>query len=1385
MRAFDPTPPPGEPMNPPSPSPSAREIFDAALKLAEAPARAAYLDQACAGNAALRADVESLLAAHEQAGDFLGKTLRLPETDFVIERTGTMIGRYKVLQKIGEGGFGVVYMAEQIEPVQRKVAVKIIKAGMDTHEVVARFEAERQALALMDHPNIARVLDAGATEAGRPYFVMELVNGIPITDYCDREQLPTTERLQLFMKVCHAVQHAHQKGIIHRDLKPNNVLVTLHDGEPVPKVIDFGVAKALGQKLTEKTLFTAFQHMIGTPAYMSPEQADLSGLDIDTRADIYSLGVLLYELLTGATPFDAETLRQAALDEVRRMIRETEPPKPSTRLRTLGEKLPGVAQQRQTEPALLRRLVRGDLDWIVMKALEKDRRRRYETPDAFASDVARHLNSEPVLASPPSVPYLVGKFMRRHQAGLAVAAALLLLLLAGAAVSTWQAVRATRAEQEQSRLRLEAETARDLAKEQEQLARRQQRLTSEQELLARRRFYAAQVNLASQAVEARQFARALDLLENQRPRPGQEDLRTFEWHHLWGRCNARLRLTIHAPNEPVFAVAFSPDGGMLASAGWGGVVRLWETRTGRKRSDLKLVTGNPVYAMIFTPDGRTVATGNWDGMVRLWDSVTGQLRATLRGQNGWVRCLAVSPDGNLLACGGDDGIVKLFDLATSNERLRFYQNDVVVALAFSPDGTTLASGSPWGSHTNLVKLWDVSRGLPAPKLEIATPAWTLGFSPDGKVLATARWTDVQLWDPATGQLRATLKGPLAFTTCLTWLPHGESLVSAGLDRTVRRWRLYPPKDSAAENDIIGEHLDSVLSLAVSQDGKMLASSANDGSIRLWNLEPSGDEGKTELVSQFQFGTGQTNVDLSSLAFSPDGNTLFGVMRHGTAARNMVSGQINIELAGASGRGALSPDGSLLATGGRDGMVRLWDLPSGRLLASVHAHAHTSGVSDIAFSPDGRMLATCCLEDPVLKMWNPAAALELLWTLDTASAGVSALVFSPDAKTLAAIKRHHAMMLTDSATGELNYSFSVVSGYSEVYSIMFSPNGKLLATGSDSATVKLWDVDTRSLRYTLKGHVATIRSLVFSHDGGTLVTAGDDLMVRFWDVLTGQERITLQGCRASVKALAFSPDGNTLAVGDADGLVWLWRANHGAEAATYAEQETDTDWAKAGDYNSQAWVLATDPDSRYRDGQRAVRLAERAVAVTWRESAAYLDTLAAAYAETGQFTNAIRIQQEAIALLQNENEKSDYTSRLRLYESNLPCRDHNALAARAKALLDAGKFAEAEPLARKCLALREVQIPGDWRTFNTRSMLGGALLGQKKHAEAEPLLLSGYEGMKVREEKIPSAGRARIQETLQRLAELYENTDHPDKAAEWRQKLANFGQDEAMKKQMNR
>ncbi len=396
-----------------------RDIFIGVLQIEPPADRQAFLDQACGGVSSLRERVETLLRAHEKGNSFLeapppgvDATIQLPS---VTEKPGTLIDRYKLLEQIGEGGFGVVFMAEQTEPVRRKAALKIIKPGMDTRQVIGRFEAERQALAMMDHPNIAKVLDAGTTESGRPYFVMELVRGVPITEYCDQRQLTPRDRLKLFVPVCQAVQHAHQKGIIHRDIKPGNVMVAEYDDRAVPKIIDFGVAKAVEHRLTEKTVFTQFGQIVGTIDYMSPEQAKLNQLDIDTRSDIYSLGVLLYELLVGETPFDRERLRSTAFDELLRIIREEEPPKPSLRLST-RQSLHAIAANRQIEPKKLNALVRGELDWIVMKALEKDRNRRYSTANGFAGDVRRYLNDKPVHACPPSAAYRFRKFARRNKA---------------------------------------------------------------------------------------------------------------------------------------------------------------------------------------------------------------------------------------------------------------------------------------------------------------------------------------------------------------------------------------------------------------------------------------------------------------------------------------------------------------------------------------------------------------------------------------------------------------------------------------------------------------------------------------------------------------------------------------------------------------------------------------------------------------------------------------------------------------------------------------------------------------------------------------------------------------------------------------------------------
>jgi serine/threonine protein kinase/tetratricopeptide (TPR) repeat protein/WD40 repeat protein len=570
-----------------------RSLFMQALEIDDLAQRERLLERECGDDLELRQRIERLLSAHAAAGGILDQPAVEPQgTDAfqpLTESVGTVIGPFKLIQQIGEGGMGVVYMAQQTEPMKRLVALKIIKPGMDTRQVIARFEAERQTLAMMDHPNIAKVLDAGTTESGRPFFVMELVKGVPITQYCDTKKLTTRQRLELLLPVCNAVQHAHQKGVIHRDLKPSNVLIALYDGQPVPKVIDFGVAKATGGQLTEKTLVTGFGSLVGTLEYMSPEQAELNQLDVDTRSDIYSLGVLMYELLTGTTPIDRQRLRTAAFTEMLRIIREEEPPLPSTRLGT-SDSLASVAANRQIEPAKLSRLVRGEVDWIVMKALEKDRNRRYETANGLAQDIRRYLNDEAIIARPTSAWYRLKKVIHRNRAAAGLISTIGVVLLLGSTISTWLAIRESRAnnlarqslieadqqrqqaltaktDAERQRERAEKATQdeaaqRKLAQEREaeaesaKIAELEQRQAAEQERdranaanveiarqkeQQRRALYAAQMNLISRAWDSNNITRVRELLNASRPQPGETDLRGFEWNYWLRMLHASER----------------------------------------------------------------------------------------------------------------------------------------------------------------------------------------------------------------------------------------------------------------------------------------------------------------------------------------------------------------------------------------------------------------------------------------------------------------------------------------------------------------------------------------------------------------------------------------------------------------------------------------------------------------------------------------------------------------------------------------------------------------------------------------------------------------------------------------------------------------------------
>jgi serine/threonine protein kinase len=491
-----------------------KDIFLAAIEKADPLERATFLEEAFGDDAALRQQVEGLLRRHEDAGSFLEHpALGEAETgSFGADRStagsqpprgpaevaGMKIGPYKLVQQLGEGGMGTVWVAEQTEPVKRRVALKVIKPGLDSAQVIRRFEAERQALALMDHTHIAKVLDASSTTAGRPYFVMELVKGVPITTYCDELQLPLRERLELLVPICQAIQHAHLKGVIHRDVKPSNVLVCMQDGKPVPKVIDFGVAKALNQRLTDESMYTEIGQIIGTVEYMSPEQAELSTLDIDTRADVYALGVLLYELLTGSTPLDKKRLRSAAFTEMLRIIKEDEPPAPSTRLTESKDTLTSLAAQRRTEPGKLTRDVRGELDWIVMRCLEKDRTRRYESASGLAKDIERHLRDETVEACPPSARYRFGKFVRRHKPGAWAASLMVLALFAAFALTAWVFLQAERQRAAVMAARMHAELA---MREADQQRARAEESRRNAEIRARKAEYTSKLDKAREQIK--------------------------------------------------------------------------------------------------------------------------------------------------------------------------------------------------------------------------------------------------------------------------------------------------------------------------------------------------------------------------------------------------------------------------------------------------------------------------------------------------------------------------------------------------------------------------------------------------------------------------------------------------------------------------------------------------------------------------------------------------------------------------------------------------------------------------------------------------------------------------------------------------------------------
>jgi WD40 repeat protein/serine/threonine protein kinase len=1103
---------------------SEKEIFFEALEKNTPQERAAFLDGACGKEPVRRARVEALLADHFQPDAFMkepaleGDRPALKLDPAPEAATAQMIGRYKLLEKIGEGGFGEVWMAEQREPVKRRVALKIIKLGMDSRQIVARFEAERQALAMMEHANIAKILDADVTDTGRPYFVMELVRGIKITEYCDQNQLPTQERLKLFLLICQAIQHAHQKGIIHRDIKPSNILVTLHDGVPVPKVIDFGIAKATQQELTDKTVFTQFQQFIGTPAYISPEQAEMSGLDIDTRADIYSLGVLLYELLVGQTPFDAKEMMQGGLDALRQIIREKEPVRPSTKLNTLqGDARTTAGKSRQTDVGKLVHQLQGDLDWIVMKCLEKDRTRRYDTANGLAMDIQRHMNSEPILARAPSATYKLRKFVHRNRRPVIAASALLFVLCLGLVGTSLGLVWANR---EAGRARLaevDATGQRDGA-----VAARER----ETQLL-----YTSDMDRAQQAWEANNVGLVLELLERHRDRKRPGD---FEWYYLWRLCRRSQLTPAIKTGSPALAVALSPDGKTLACGGMDGEVVLINTSTRQMR---KLGTrASQVFSVAFSPDGTLLASGSGDRTVRLWDMKTAQQIQQITNYTDWVRSVDFSPDGKLLAVGSLDGQVGLWNVAAREFEWRSEDSRYVYAVAFSPDGTIVASANQGFQEPGIpagMKLRDAVTGRVLQRTigaDAMDDARVIKFSPDGDSLATGSNDGVvRLFDRELKML-GKLEGHASAVQSLVYLD-SNTLASGSSDNTVRLW------DLATHNlrDTLKGHSGAVRSVARSRDGKLLVSASMDHTVKLWHLDW---QSETSVLKGHESA-------VWSVALSPDGSTVASGSYDSTVKLwDTATGELKRDLREHS-EGvtciAYSPDGKTVASSGDDRSIILWDTTTGEVQRKLTGHTDT--VWSLAFLDNGLTLASTG-EDCTVRLWSLATGEGR--TLVKQSDKIGCLSVWQDQALAFGGWDNYGIELWDLHTRAQRRELRGHLG--PVKAMAFVSTGRELVTGSWDGTVRLWNLESGGPSEILIRHTDMICSVAVSPDGATLACGANDGAVKLLDVSTRRERAALKGHAGPVLSLAFSKDGKLLVSGAGDRTVRLWRAATDEEVA---------------------------------------------------------------------------------------------------------------------------------------------------------------------------------------------------------------------------------------------
>jgi serine/threonine protein kinase/tetratricopeptide (TPR) repeat protein len=1272
-----------------------KAVFAAALERPSG-GRSAWLARVCRGNAALRARVETLLDAHERAGAFMEDKRSASPADAAPaapavpeEQPGAVIGHYKLLQKIGEGGFGSVYMAEQMEPVVRRVALKVIKLGMDTKQVVARFEAERQALAMMDHPNIAKVLDAGATASGRPYFVMELVRGVPITEYCDTANLPTTQRLELFAQVCGALQHAHQKGVIHRDVKPGNVLVTLHDGVPVPKVIDFGIAKAIDRRLTEKTLFTEFRQVIGTPEYMSPEQAENSGLDIDTRADVYSLGVLLYELLTATTPFDAATLREKGYGEMLRVIREDDPPPPSTRIATLGDRLAVIARLHGVAPELFSRRLRGDLDWIVMKCLEKDRARRYETASGLAADIKRHLNDEPVTAGPQGAGYRWRKFVRRNRAQVAAAGVVLAVLVLGVVGTTFGMMRALR-----EKGRADEETARANS-------------SARAEAIAR---VAAQENEQKAVAETK---RAEDAKEEEAAARRRAEtisgfvttaLKTSDPENAGGGQAMTILAAMDNAVADIDSGRFADD--PATEAGLKMVIGAILFNNGRLADAEALLT----QAL---STGRRLSPGHHEDLP--WG--TSMLGATKRdlGKMEEARELfrqALEMDRRLLPADDErvaDGLANLASVLAPDEA------EPLLREALAMDRRLFGDDSPRIARTLGIlasKLYVAGRHEEAePLFEQALAATQRAQPGDNPHLAAAlddlgkvrqalgRGAEaVELFRKSLEMTKRIYKGPHPATVtglnnlAFALTGDGRLAEAAQLEaEALEMERRIPPGDGPRVADALDRLASALLELGRSKEAEPLTAEALGIRRR---LHPGDDPSVAATLAQ-------RGAALEAVGRVAEAGPLL------TEAMDMYR--------------RLAPKDSPEIAQGLDNLGKTLETV-GRLDAAVALLTQALAMRERLYQGDDLDLAKG-LNNLAWMLFKSGRHAEAEQTARRAL-DMNRRLFHGDHPQLAQTLMNLAVLLKN--TGRPAEAEPLAAQAVAMYERFFQGDdlgvaraklvlgGTWMAMGRVADSVAQQEAALRMFRKLLPaGHPDVLRCMTEIGTGYYMAGAFDEAIPLFEEALKSQEATLGREHPATLMTMA-NLGANYVSAGRFAEALPLLEA-----VRSQLEQYPQLDFVNLHLLN--AYVHLADP-AKAGDTGRALAFAEELVGASRATMPEGSPELAPSLVTVGLYLNDLK------------------------------------------------EWARAEPLLREGLAIRERWQPDAWTTFNTKSLLGDALLGQRKYAEAEPLLLAGYRGLLEREATNPAIGRVRIRPALERLVRLYEATGNAAEAAAWRKVL---------------